>query len=103
MITRVADAHREFFSSTAAIASAKAEIFQGLEGLSIGVLNRDDKFFDSLHSAALKHGAKKIISFGHHPDSDFRLSSIEHHDNGMTIKSTLGELFFLLKCMEVTC
>jgi len=64
-ITRIADTHREFFTSTADIAAAKAEIFQGLEGLSTAILNHDDAFFENLRTAAIQAGAKKVISFGH--------------------------------------
>jgi UDP-N-acetylmuramoyl-tripeptide--D-alanyl-D-alanine ligase len=89
-ITRIADTHREFFTSTADIAAAKAEIFQGLEGLSTAILNHDDAFFENLRMAAIQAGAKKVISFGRHPEADYRLLSIDHHDAGMMIHASLA-------------
>ena len=89
-ITRIADTHREFFTSTADIAAAKAEIFQGLEGLSTAILNHDDAFFENLRTAAFQAGARKVISFGRHPEADYRLLSIDHHDAGMMIHASLA-------------
>ena len=39
MITRIADSHSEFFASISDIASAKAEIFQAIEGLSLSLIH----------------------------------------------------------------
>ena len=87
LITRIADNHSAFFASIADIATAKAEIFQALEGRSIAVLNRDDAFYQILCSTANAAGAKQVISFGHHPEATYRLVSITDHSEGMTIKA----------------
>lgn len=90
LITRIADSHSAFFASTAHIAAAKAEIFQAIEGLSIAVLNRDDIFYETLYNAAILAGAKKVISFGHHPEAAYRLISIVDKEAGMTIRACLA-------------
>ena len=87
LITRIADNHSAFFASVADIATAKAEIFQAIEGRSIAILNRDDTFYKNLLDAALKAGVRQVISFGHHPEATYRLVSITDHPEGMTIKA----------------
>ena len=39
-------------------------------------------FFEFLQDAAVKTGAKKVMSFGYHPDANYQLLSVDHHDNG---------------------
>ena len=90
LITRIAESHSAFFKSTADIATAKAEIFQATEGLSIAILNRDDAFYETLHAAAIAAGARQVISFGHHREATYRLVSIAGHDTGMTIEACLA-------------
>ena len=73
LITLIAPAHTEAFSSLDAVADAKAEIFQGLEPGGTAVLNRDDVHFDRLSVAARAAGAGRIVSFGESPEADARL------------------------------
>ena len=73
LITLIAPAHTEAFSSLDAVADAKAEIFQGLEPGGTAVLNRDDVYFDHLSVAARAAGAGRIVSFGESPEADARL------------------------------
>jgi UDP-N-acetylmuramoyl-tripeptide--D-alanyl-D-alanine ligase len=63
LITAIAPAHIENLGSEAAIAEAKAEIFQGLEPDGIAVLPNDTAQRDRLVKAARRH-ADQIITFG---------------------------------------
>ena len=87
LITRIADSHAGFFASLAEIAAAKAEIFNGLCGLGVVVLNRDDEFFDDLSHRARLAGASRIISFGTGNDSEFCLLSTTATKNGQKIEA----------------
>jgi len=75
LITRIAESHSGFFNSLGDIAVAKAEIFDGMCGLGIAVLNRDDAFFDELSRRARLAGATRIITFGRSDEADFCLLS----------------------------
>ncbi len=86
LITCIADSHAGFFASLAEIAAAKAEIFDGLCGLGVAVLNRDDEFFDELSRRARLAGANRIISFGTSNDSEFCLLSSTATKNGQQIE-----------------
>ena len=52
VITNVEQVHSEHFDSLEAIADAKAEIFQGMTGDGVAVLNRDNAQFNRLAAAA---------------------------------------------------
>ena len=73
LITTIAEAHTEFFTSLDAVADAKAEIFEGLEPGGTVVLNRDNDYFDRLAAAARSAGAGRIVSFGENAHADARL------------------------------
>jgi UDP-N-acetylmuramoyl-tripeptide--D-alanyl-D-alanine ligase len=87
LITRIADSHAGFFTSLAEIAAAKAEIFDGLCGLGVAVLNRDDEFFDDLSRRAKLAGAGRIISFGIGNDAEFCLLSNATAENSQKIEA----------------
>jgi UDP-N-acetylmuramoyl-tripeptide--D-alanyl-D-alanine ligase len=72
IVTTIGDAHMEFFGSRARIAEAKAEIFSGLTRGGTAVLPRDVEEFDILEKFARAANAR-IVTFGEHPRSDFRL------------------------------
>lgn len=76
IITAIAPAHREFFSSLQAIAHAKGELIDALTNESIAILPRDSEFYDLLAAKAANVGAR-VLSFGFHGDSDMRLD--DHH------------------------
>ena len=58
IITNVEKAHLKFFKSFKEVALAKSEIFKGMTG-SIGILNRDNQFYDLLKKVALQNNIKK--------------------------------------------
>ncbi len=73
LITNVEAVHLEFFDSVAAIADAKAEIFDGLAPDGVAILNRDNAQFDRLAAAARARGLSRIHSFGTTDGTDAQL------------------------------
>lgn len=73
IITTVDAVHIEFFGSVEGIADAKAEIFEGMGGKGVAVLNRDNPQFKRLAKAAEAQGLDRVISFGTHEDAVCRL------------------------------
>ncbi len=71
IVTTIAPAHMEFFSSEAAIADAKGEIFEGLEPGGTAIIPFDSPHYDRLRAKAEKHAAH-IVSFGLGAGADVR-------------------------------
>jgi len=78
IVTTVEAVHLENFAGIAAIADAKAEIFEGLEPDGSAVLNRDNGQYERLAAKAREHGAQ-LVSFGEHPAADARLIKVALH------------------------
>jgi len=72
VVTTIAPAHIGHFSGEAAIAEAKAEIFEGLEPGGIAIIPADSPHVDLLAAVALRHGAR-VIRFGTVASADVRL------------------------------
>jgi UDP-N-acetylmuramoyl-tripeptide--D-alanyl-D-alanine ligase len=86
VVTRVAPAHLEFFASVEAIALAKRELIEGLNGPdSVAVLNADD----SRVAAFASHAPGRVLTYGIEKAADFRAEQIE--DRG-----ALGSRFVLV-------
>lgn len=64
IITTVEAAHIEYFDSVGAIADAKAEIFEGMGGEGVAVLNYDNEHFSRLQKKAADDGLDRVLSFG---------------------------------------
>ena len=75
IVTTVEPVHRAFFESEAAIAEAKAEIFEGLEPGGSAIINRDNPWFDLLAARARANGAQ-VVTFGEHASADVRLERV---------------------------
>jgi UDP-N-acetylmuramoyl-tripeptide--D-alanyl-D-alanine ligase len=73
VITNVAAAHLEFFTSVAQIAEAKAEILLGLEPEGTAVLNADHDHLHILLDAAHRLGIGNIVTYGADFDADWRI------------------------------
>jgi UDP-N-acetylmuramoyl-tripeptide--D-alanyl-D-alanine ligase len=73
IVTAIAPVHLEYFSSVAAIAEAKAEIFEGLEPGGAAILPRDSEHFELLAQRAREANVARIVSFGEHAQADARL------------------------------
>jgi len=89
IITTIAAAHLEFFDSVAAIAEAKAEIFEGMEA-GTAVLNRDNPFYAVLAVAAMAAGVKKVIGFGAHPEAAARVIELVAGPGGSRVRAEIG-------------
>lgn len=64
VVTTVGPVHTENFpDGEAGVASAKAEIFEGLEPGGVAILNADNRWFEFLSGEARKVGAR-VLSFG---------------------------------------
>ncbi|CAA6604273.1 UDP-N-acetylmuramoyl-tripeptide--D-alanyl-D-alanine ligase (fragment) [Rhodospirillaceae bacterium LM-1] len=90
VVTTVEPVHIEFFPTLSAIAEAKAEIFKGMSAGGIAVLNRDNPFFGLLARRAREHGAR-VISFGGHIESEFRLLHSEIVGASTEVLALAGE------------
>lgn len=73
IVTTIAQAHLGNFRSLNEIATAKAEIFAGLEPGGHAVINRDNDKFSFLRKAARQAGVKNVHGFGEHKQAEFRL------------------------------
>ena len=89
IVTTVEPVHLAFFQSEAAIAEAKAEIFEGLEPGGTAVLNRDNGWFHLLAQRARAHGAR-ILSFGEDPTADIRLEHVSLREDGSSVRASLA-------------
>ena len=88
IVTTVEPVHLAYFPDEAAIAEAKAEIFEGLEPGGTAVLNRDNRWFDLLAGRAREHGAR-ILSFGEHASADVRLERVDLHADGSSVQAAV--------------
>ena len=84
-ITCIADSHIGHFDSIQQIADAKAEIFSSFIEGGTAILPRDDAFFAYLEAAAKTAGAGRILSFGIHPESNFRLTETQRVKGGLRL------------------
>ena len=84
-ITCIADSHIGHFDCLQQIADAKAELFSSFTAGGTAILPRDDAFFIHLKTAAEAAGASRIISFGTHPESTFRLTKAQREKDGLRV------------------
>ncbi len=88
IVTTVGPVHLEYFDSEAAIAEAKAEIFEGLEPDGVAVLNRDNTWFDLLAERARANGAR-VVAFGEDASADVRLMRAALGEDGSSVSAEL--------------
>ena len=89
VITTVEPAHLGHFDSLEAVADAKAEIFEGMDGNGCAVLNRDNPFFERLAEAARRRGIGRIVGFGEAASAEARLLEATPDDAGSRIRAVL--------------
>lgn len=94
IVTTIAPAHIGHFSGEAAIAQAKAEIFEGLEPGGVAIIPADSPHFALLREAALAHTAPhggRVVSFGRSDHADVRLlDSVPASSGGSLVTAQLG-------------
>jgi UDP-N-acetylmuramoyl-tripeptide--D-alanyl-D-alanine ligase len=88
IVTAIASAHREFFSSEEEIADAKGEIFQGLEEGGTAIIPFDSPHRERLISAAKPH-AGRILTFGTGEGADIRAREIVGAPGGGSLVSAV--------------
>ncbi len=90
LITAIAPAHIEFFSSIEAIADAKAEIFEGLEPGGTAIIPFDSPHRDRLVAHARRH-ASSIATFGFGEGADVRALEAIPGERGTMVTAHLRE------------
>ncbi len=89
IVTWVASAHREFFSSEADIARAKAEIFGGLPAGGTAIIPHDNPHADLLARAADDAGAK-VVRFGQSAGADVFAEKVALHPDCSIVTARIG-------------
>ena len=89
LLNNVAPVHLAAFNSVEEIAYAKSEIFHGLSSGGSAVLDKDNEWFDLLHSLALKKNGVRIMTFGKSHESDSHLISVRDENSQSYIKINL--------------
>ena len=87
VLLNVAEVHREFFPSLEAIARAKGELFDGLAGEAVAVVNADDPLV--LEEARRFSGRQ--ISFGIGAKAELRARELVRTSNGMKFIAELED------------
>src|SRR5438309_3199069 len=97
LITAIAPAHIENLGSEEAIADAKAEIFEGLDGEGIAVIPNDTPHRDRLLKAARRR-ADRIVTFGGGDADVHAVHAVVANGGGSLISAALldGELTFTI-------
>jgi UDP-N-acetylmuramoyl-tripeptide--D-alanyl-D-alanine ligase len=97
IVTAIAPAHMEFFSSIEAIADAKGEIFEGLEPGGTAIMPFDSPHCDRLRKKAESCGAQ-VITFGRNAGADVVALETMESLGGTSILARLpgAELSFTL-------
>jgi UDP-N-acetylmuramoyl-tripeptide--D-alanyl-D-alanine ligase len=73
IVTQAGDAHLEGFGSRDGVAHAKGEMYSGLQGRGVAVINRDDAYFSLWQKLA---GASTILSFGLAESADVHAADV---------------------------
>jgi UDP-N-acetylmuramoyl-tripeptide--D-alanyl-D-alanine ligase len=89
LITTVDPAHIGHFDSLDDIATAKAEIFQGLIFDGAAVINYDNFYFEYLNDMAFLGGAAQAFNFGAQPGADIRLLQTEASSEGLEVTASI--------------
>jgi len=89
IITTIEAVHIEFFPSVAAIADAKAEIFEGLDAAGTAILPRDNPHFARLQAHLRAQDGARSISFGESPEAEARLIDYVPEGEGGTVTAEI--------------
>lgn len=89
VITTIAPAHLGNFKSIKEIATAKAEIYEGLVPGGHVVLNRDNDQYNFLERTAQALGISNIHSFGQHAKAEYRLAEFNGSDESSALWLTI--------------
>ncbi|MGE4322482.1 MAG: UDP-N-acetylmuramoyl-tripeptide--D-alanyl-D-alanine ligase [Sphingobium sp.] len=98
IVTAIAPAHIEYFGTEAAIAQAKAEIFEGLAAGGTAIIPYDSPHVATLYNKAERHAAR-ILTFGFGAGADIRAQeAVPAPQGGTLVTATLpgAELCFTI-------
>jgi len=90
LVTLIAAAHLGHFRDLDEIATAKAEIFEGIEPGGTALLNRDDPRWKLLDRLARAAGVEHILGFGGHARANVKLAECELGADGSAIVAKVG-------------
>jgi len=90
VVTLIAPAHLGYFRSLEEIARAKAEIFETVEPGGHALINRDDRQWQFLETAAHEVGIEHVWSFGEHARATFRLAACDATGEGSRIRVAMA-------------
>ena len=90
IVTTVASAHIEHLGSMEAIADAKGEIFEGLEGRGVAIVPEESLYRDRLVKTARPFAAK-TITFGHGEADVAALHAVRADNGGSLVTARLNE------------
>jgi UDP-N-acetylmuramyl pentapeptide synthase len=96
LLVNVSPAHMDYHTDLLALSLVKARIFRGLRPGGTAVVPRDAEHYPEIRAVAAESGAR-IVTFGEHPEADFRLTGYDHaagrveaRAHGETIRYGLG-------------
>ncbi|MDF1598367.1 UDP-N-acetylmuramoylalanyl-D-glutamyl-2,6-diaminopimelate--D-alanyl-D-alanine ligase [Mesorhizobium sp. YIM 152430] len=90
IVTMIAAAHLGHFRNLEEIATAKAEIFEGVEPGGHALINRDDTRFKQLEKAARAAGVENVWGFGEHSRATFKLVKTKLMPEGSTFTAKMA-------------
>lgn len=89
VVTKIAPAHLEAFTSLEEVARAKAEIFSGLSGMKLAVIPQDSDWFELLQQSAKQNGAEYVFSFGETEKADIQALKIMAHPHCSCLNASI--------------
>jgi UDP-N-acetylmuramoyl-tripeptide--D-alanyl-D-alanine ligase len=90
LITTIDAVHLEHFDSVKAIADAKCEIFSGMQGGGVAVLNQDNAYFAQCKKSAERYKLDRVLGFGSHKNAWARLTRYAISDGHSQIEAEIG-------------
>lgn len=90
IITTIDAVHIEFFDSVEAIADAKSEIFLGMGGKGVAILNADNAHFVRCKKHAEKAGLDRVLSFGTGADALCKMLRYSIEDDHSVIEAQIA-------------
>ena len=90
IVTMIAAAHLGHFRNLEEIATAKAEIFEGIEAGGAALINRDDAHWKLLEKLAKAAGVQRVLGFGENARATYKLISTELHGDQSTLSAKIG-------------
>lgn len=90
IITTIEAAHAEFFDSIEAIADAKAEIFTGMGGQGVAILNADNAQYERLKRKAVARGLDRVLSFGTGTQLHCRMLDYRFTETGSEVEADIA-------------